>query len=320
MFTGAGLSRLVKAIKALIPLLALLFTLNSSLYAVKIDSSGMFDTTFDNAIPQTAVANMVNAHFTQPLPAGKTVKKCIVMGWDGARCDAIPMLKDETQSAIREVSGAGALFVSYAGGESKIIGTQNTSTAPGWASILTGKWAKYTGVYNNGDLLKSSCRTVLTSLVEGGQASSSLFLCSWGGHIAAGDATYREEAAYTEQRGLNARWLTLSGDDTVHAALAAEVSSPDAADIIFFIYERPDSAGHGSGFGNDNPEYVEAVRACDRDSYQLLKLIEARDTYAQEDWLIIITSDHGGLGTGHGTQTVECRTTFIATNKIRPAG
>lgn len=317
MFTGTGLSRLLKVIKALIPLFALLFTLNSTFYAAKINSSGMFDNTFDNAIPQTAVANMVNAHFSQPLPAGKTVKKCIIMGWDGARCDAIPLLKDEPDSAIREVSDAGALFVAYAGGESKIIDIQGTSTAPGWASILTGKWAKDTGVYSNGDLLKNDCRTVLTSLVESGQASSSVFLCSWGGHLTASNATYREEAAYTAQQGLDVRWLTLSWDDTIHAALIDELNSPDAADVIFFTYERPDSAGHGTGFGNDNPAYVEAVRACDRDSYELLERIEARDTYDSEDWLIIITSDHGGIGTGHGTQVVECRATFIATNKIR---
>lgn len=320
MFTGTGLARLVKVIKALIPLFVLLFTFNSSLYALKIDSSSMFDTTFDNALPQTAVANMVNAHFSQPLPAGKTVKKCIIIGWDGARCDSLLLLKDEAESAIREVSDAGALFVSYAGGESKIIDTQSTSTAPGWASILTGKWAKDTGVYSNGDLLKSDCRTVLTSLVEGGQASSSVFLCSWGGHITASDATYREEAAYTAQQGLDVRWLTLSWDDTIHAALTDELKSPDAADLIFFTYERPDSAGHGSGFDSSNPAYAEAILGCDRDSLELIKLIEARDTYNSEDWLIIITSDHGGSGTGHGTQVVECRTTFIATNKIRQAG
>ena len=129
MFTGAGLSRLVKVIKALIPLFALLFTFNSTLYAAKIDNSGMFDNTLDNALPQTTVANMVNAHFSQPLPAGKTVKKCIIFGWDGARCDSLLLLKDEPQSAIREVSDAGALFAAYAGGESKVIDTQSTSTA-----------------------------------------------------------------------------------------------------------------------------------------------------------------------------------------------
>ena len=320
MFAGAGLTRLVKVIKALIPLFALLFTFNSTMYAAKIGNSGMFDNTLDNALPQTAVANMVNAHFSQPLPPGKTVKKCVIFGWDGARCDSLLTLKDEPLSAIREVSDAGALFAAYAGGESKIIDTQSTSTAPGWASILTGKWAKDTGVYNNGDLLKSGCRTVLTSLVESGQASSAVFLCSWGGHITASDATYRAEAAYTAQQGLDVRWETYSGDDAVQGALAQEVSSPGAADLIFLIYERPDSAGHDGGFGNGNPAYADAVRACDRDSLAVIRLIQARDTFDSEDWLFIIASDHGGQGTGHGAQTVECRTTFIATNKIRQAG
>ena len=42
---------------------------------------------------------------------------------------------------------------------------------------------------------------------------------------------------------------------------------------------------------------------------------EARETYETEDWLIIVTSDHGGIGTGHGGASIQERMTFLVMNK-----
>lgn len=47
----------------------------------------------------------------------------------------------------------------------------------------------------------------------------------------------------------------------------------------------------------------------------ILNAIESRPTYAQEDWLIVITTDHGGIGTSHGGQTLEERNTWVVCNK-----
>jgi|GEM_PF-2843176 len=41
----------------------------------------------------------------------------------------------------------------------------------------------------------------------------------------------------------------------------------------------------------------------------------SRSTYAEEDWLIIISTDHGGTETGHGGQTAFERMTWLACNK-----
>ena len=50
-------------------------------------------------------------------------------------------------------------------------------------------------------------------------------------------------------------------------------------------------------------------------AYATLKAIESRETYETEDWLIVVTSDHGGKGTGHGKESIQERMTFIVTNK-----
>ena len=49
--------------------------------------------------------------------------------------------------------------------------------------------------------------------------------------------------------------------------------------------------------------------------YEVIKTVESRLNYENEDWLIILTADHGGIKTWHGEQNPECRTTFIVTNK-----
>ena len=48
---------------------------------------------------------------------------------------------------------------------------------------------------------------------------------------------------------------------------------------------------------------------------KLIEAVKARPTYETEDWLILITSDHGGYVRGHGGSTLMERMMFIVTNK-----
>ena len=41
-----------------------------------------------------------------------------------------------------------------------------------------------------------------------------------------------------------------------------------------------------------------------------INAIKARPTYETEDWLIIITSDHGGIKRNHGKESIQERMTF----------
>lgn len=285
-----------------------------------IDSSGLFGNTAETALPQTVVADMVREHFHGALPAGKTVKKCFVIGLDGARCDSLIQLKDETESGINRLAAQGGLVVAIAGGDSPLH-LQATKTAPGWTTILTGKWANSHLVYYNGMIKLLTPKTFLTELVEQGSAGSAAFYTWWPWHVQKAYSTYRVEAAYAKLRGLPVTWNTCAGEEAMQEALLAEAAKPDCADILFSIYDRPDEAGHAYGYGVDVPEYAEAVRQCDLDAYDIIKTIEARETYETEDWLILMTTDHGGQGKDHGDLSDGCRLVFIASNKeIAPHG
>jgi hypothetical protein len=62
----------------------------------------------------------------------------------------------------------------------------------------------------------------------------------------------------------------------------------------------PDAAGHSTGFSLDNPRYIEAIESCDQNLGVLVDAVLARATVASEDWLFVLTTDHGGRGTTHG--------------------
>lgn len=86
-------------------------------------------------------------------------------------------------------------------------------------------------------------------------------------------------------------------------------------DFIFGIFENPDNNGHGTYFGDGNYRYVSGVCNLDRISYKLLEEIKSRKTFDEEDWLVVICSDHGGHSTRHGSQNIQDKTTFLAMSK-----
>ena len=86
-------------------------------------------------------------------------------------------------------------------------------------------------------------------------------------------------------------------------------------DLIFGIYENPDHNGHSTGFGDTNYRYVAGVCGLDRFSYSMLTEVKNRPTFDDEDWLVLIASDHGGTSNRHGGQSVQEKTTFLALSK-----
>eukprot|EP00494_Astrolonche_serrata_P027500 UN27763 len=96
-------------------------------------------------------------------------------------------------------------------------------------------------------------------------------------------------------------------DDSVAVGVANYLSTVENVDIVFIDFDHPDSAGHSYGFTPDIPEYVDAIENVDTYIGLIITALEGRDNYDHEEWLIIITSDHGGNINGHGGQSIEER-------------
>ena len=93
-------------------------------------------------------------------------------------------------------------------------------------------------------------------------------------------------------------------DVSMQASNYLAVNDPDA---MFLHFDDVDHAGHAHGFSPDVPEYITAIEDVDALLGPILQTIENRPNYANEDWLILLTSDHGGVGNSHGGTTIEHR-------------
>ncbi len=275
-----------------------------------------FENTIETAIPQTELYNIISNHFASPLPEGKTEKKAIVIGYDGCRADALTFTENNFSGVNKMLSDGASLNYVYCGGVNyPEVNTQDTSTAPGWCSILTGVWADKNGITGNGITKSLEYKTLMTSLTESGVIDSANFITSWDGHFETDDSTYKLEKEYCEEKGLDVAFNYCIEDTASARAVIKDIKQGDCSDFIFAIYEGTDHAGHTFGFSTNNPIYQAGYRLNDILAYRTLNAIEARETYETEDWLIIITADHGGFGTGHGGPSIQERMIFLITNK-----
>ncbi len=274
-----------------------------------------YENTIETAYPQTDLYGIIKGHFESDLPQGKTVKKAVIIGYDGCRADILAE-KEENGAISYLLKNGASNNLTYCGGVNyPAENTQDTSTAPGWCSIATGQWADVHGITGNSITKKVEPKTLMTSLVEDGTIDSSAFITRWKGHFTNDDSTYIDEKAYCEDNNIDVDFNLRENNDDVHVGAMAEITNAECADFVFIIYENTDSAGHDYGFSFNNPGYKDAFKTEDAYGYEVIKAIEARETYETEDWLIIVTSDHGGIKTGHGDASIQERMTFVVMNK-----
>ncbi|WP_420321988.1 alkaline phosphatase [Flagellimonas sp.] len=97
---------------------------------------------------------------------------------------------------------------------------------------------------------------------------------------------------------------------TVQRAMHFLVNEKPA--LTFIHFDQPDGAGHN--IGHDTPEYYEAVEEIDALVGHVLKTLE--ENKMMDDTVILFSSDHGGVGKGHGGKTLaEVEIPWIAYGK-----
>jgi predicted AlkP superfamily pyrophosphatase or phosphodiesterase len=69
---------------------------------------------------------------------------------------------------------------------------------------------------------------------------------------------------------------------------------------VFLYIGQVDETGHAHGFHPSVKPYIDAIERADKHVGEAVEAVRARPTFANEQWLVLVTSDHGGKGTGHG--------------------
>ena len=86
-------------------------------------------------------------------------------------------------------------------------------------------------------------------------------------------------------------------DNSIATQLATDLANQQM-DAVTIVIDAPDAAGHGYGFHPSIPQYVAAMNQSDAWLGMIMDAIFARTNYAEEDWMVIISSDHAGSGYG----------------------
>ena len=236
------------------------------------------------------------------IPKGRV----LVIGIDGVRPDALQIADTP---AIDELITAGAFT-----NNTKILGDRyrdnETISGPGWSSFLTGVWADKHGVNDNtfrGEnydeyphffaYLKQAFPKAVTGSFVDWEPIDTFILR---------DADVREVCPASSKD-------SLSQKDEKLANKAAEFLAQHNPHAVFVYFGQVDEIGHRDGFHPSVPSYLQALQAVDAHVASLVKAIQSRPEYLAENWLVVISTDHGGRGRKHrgGHDVPEIFTTFL---------
>jgi predicted AlkP superfamily pyrophosphatase or phosphodiesterase len=258
-------------------------------------------------------------------PAQQKIKKTVFIIVDGIPADVI---EKSPVTNLQAIAKAGGYSRSFVGG---IKGTYNqtpTISAVGYNSVLTGTWVNKHNVWDN-DIADPNYHypTIFRILKEQYPGKKTGIFSSWldnrtklvgdrfpaTGNISI-DYTYDGLENDTANFPHDEKREFMSHIDESVAKKAAEVIQTNAPDLSWVYLEYTDDMGHMHG---DSPEFYKAVELSDKRVGYIWQAIQYRKQHFNEDWLIIVTTDHGrdaATGKGHGGQSDRERDSWIFTN------
>ena len=86
----------------------------------------------------------------------------------------------------------------------------------------------------------------------------------------------------------------LENDDNVESSILNYLETDNETSFYFLEFKDVFNAGVNYGFDNSSIQYVNAFSKVDERIGNILDAIENRPDYENEDWSIIVTSNHGG--------------------------
>ncbi len=229
-----------------------------------------------------------------PAPADAKEPKVLLIGVDGMRVDAFQ--KAKTPALDRLI--ADGIVDWQTSVISTDVTTSDTVSGPGWTTFLTGVWADRHGVVDN-SFEGRNARLGPHCFHLAKQANSDLLTASFL------DWTPLQTHVTTDA-DINVvvtprpAWQEYDGGDQVLTDTACVVLKSQPIDFAFVYLGSVDEAGHKHGFHPSVDPYVQRIEATDALIARLVSAVQSRPNYDQEDWLFVVSSDHGGEGTGHG--------------------
>ena len=217
-------------------------------------------------------------------------KKLLFIGIDGCRPDAL------TQAQTPNIDGLinGGIYINDA---LCSINGQPTVSGPGWSTMITGVWFDKHGVSDNSFSGSNFDEYPPFNILmeESSQEYHTASFIMW-------------TPIHTQIFGSTMDYNELHStyDGSVAQGAADYMSTPNL-DVLFLDFDDVDIAGHSYGYSPEANQYINAIENVDEYIGWVIDAMENRPTFQNEDWLVMITSDHGGIDYSHGGQTIEER-------------
>ena len=213
-------------------------------------------------------------------------KKLLLVGIDGCRSDALQLAKTPNIDSLIK----NGLYITNA---LCSINGQLTKSGPGWTTLLTGVWSDKHGVVDNSfDGLNireyPPFNVLMSNFFDTFKMASFIMWEPILEHIFGNTLAYsRLFSKYDESMAIEASNYILE----------------TKLDAIFIDFDHVDRSGHWFGFKAKKGRYLKTIEKVDMYIGWIYDAVIERETYDREDWLIIITSDHGGIKHSHGGQS-----------------
>jgi len=224
--------------------------------------------------------------------------KVLLIGVDGLRSDAVQATPTPVLDGLAKVGVVdwGTSVISPG------VSQSDTVSGPGWTTFLTGTWADRHGVLDNtfkGRDRKRAPHCFELAKQRRSELKTASLVC-WlplQDHVTnAADINVIVRPIPSESENGQTSWAEA---DRTLVRLACDTLRNEPVDFVFVYIGAVDVAGHRHGFHPSVSQYTEAIEVADQQIGELTQTLTQRKSSSDEDWLIIISTDHGGKGTGH---------------------
>lgn len=244
--------------------------------------------------------------------------------------DGIPaaVLENTSTPNLDEIAKKGGYSRAYTGGIKGGYSETPTISAVGYNSLLTGTWANKHNVWGN-EIKEPNYNywTIFRFLKEARPASKIAIFSTWQDNRTKLIGEELSDTGFLKMDfsfdGFELDTVTYPHDsetqyiqkiDNLVSYEAAYQLKNNGPDLSWVYLEYTDDMGHRYG---DSPQLSAAVVLADEQVGRIYESIRFREEKFGEDWMIIITTDHGRKapdGKDHGGQSDRERETWIVTN------
>lgn len=219
---------------------------------------------------------------------GAQTKKVLFIGIDGCRTDVMmstptPNIQNLISQSIYSVDGLCAA---------------TTWSGNGWRTMLTGVWHTKHNVQDNNFTNPNFAGypDFLTRAESFNPNLKTISLAHW--------------SPINDKIIQNADIKSNLATDLAVKNAAVNALQSDNPDILFVDFDDVDHAGHSYGFSSAVPQYVSSIKTTDTYIGEIVAAMKNRPSYNNEDWLVVLTTDHGAVDSSHGGGNLSERNIF----------